>query len=60
VWNDRAFGRRPSLKILDRSEYIKAVYRWDKHHRNVLMNQQYSEADKIAELGIYARKVKVY
>jgi transposase len=56
---DRAFGRRPSLNILDRSEYITAVYRWDQPYRTILMNQEFSEEDKIEDMGIYAREVEL-
>ncbi len=55
---DRAFGRRPSLSILDRSEYITAVYRWDKPYRDILMSQEFAESDRM-DSGIYAKEIDV-
>ena len=56
---DRAFGRRPSLSFLDRNEYVTALYRWDRPYREILMEQAFSEGDRIGDLGIYAREVHV-
>ena len=56
--SDRAFGRRPSLSFLDRNEYITAVYRWDRPYRNVLMEQEFQDGDRM-ESGIYAHEVHV-
>ncbi len=56
---DMAFGRRLSLNILNRYEYINAVYRWDHPYRLILKDRQFSEIDIIDDLGIYAREVNL-
>jgi transposase len=40
---DRAFGRNPSLNLLDRGKYITAAYRWDLPYRDVLMETDFSD-----------------
>ena len=40
---DRAFGRSPSLNLLDRNIYITAAYRWDRPYRDVLMETDFSD-----------------
>ncbi|MGC8693996.1 MAG: hypothetical protein ACP5RY_07155, partial [Thermoplasmata archaeon] len=55
---DRAFGRKPSLKILDENQYITAAYRWDQPYRGVLMSTKVSEEDKIEDLYIKEVSIK--
>ena len=55
---DRAFGRRVSLKLLDKNEYITAVYRKDLPYRTIMMESEFDNDSEIEE-GIYAKEVKV-
>ncbi len=55
---DRAFGRKPSLKILDENQYITAAYRWDQPYRGVLMNTAVTEEDKVEDLYIKEVSIK--
>lgn len=56
---DRAFGRTPSLKLLDGDQYITAVYRWDLPYRDILMNTEIKEEDKVGDMYIKEVSVKV-
>ncbi len=49
---DRAFGRNPSLKLLDRNKYITAVYRWDTPYRDIIMGMKFGDGDKHGDLFI--------
>ncbi len=55
---DRAFGRKVSLKLLDKNEYITAVYRKDLPYRTIMMESEFDKDSEIEE-GIYAKEVKV-
>ena len=59
---DRAFGRNPSLNLLDNNLYITAVYRWDNPYRDVLMETDFSDGVTmddiiIKEVSIDARNI---
>jgi len=58
-FGDRAFGRRPSLRYLDKNEYVTAVYRWDQPYKNILMNSEFNDDDHLKDVDIYAREVEV-
>ncbi|MGC8563158.1 MAG: IS1634 family transposase, partial [Thermoplasmata archaeon] len=49
---DRAFGRSPSLNLLDKSLYITAAYRWDNPYRDVLMETDFSDGIVMDDLII--------
>ncbi|MGC8565114.1 MAG: IS1634 family transposase [Thermoplasmata archaeon] len=55
---DRTFGRKQSLKILDENQYITAAYRWDQPYRGVLMSTAVTEEDKIEDLYIKEVSIK--
>ncbi|MGC8699220.1 MAG: IS1634 family transposase [Candidatus Acidifodinimicrobium sp.] len=55
---DRAFGRRVSLRLLDKNEYITAVYRRDQPYRDIMMSTEFDKEMEVEE-GIYAKEVKV-
>lgn len=57
---DRAFGRYPSLKLLDRNLYITAVYRQDLPYRNILMETEFHENDKSGDLFMKSVAVNVH
>lgn len=54
---DRAFGRGPSLKLLDRNEYITAAYRWDQPYRRIMSETTFSRDDLLDDL--YMKEVHV-
>ncbi len=54
---DRAFGRTPSLNLLDRNLYIIAAYRWDRPYRDVLMETDFS--DGIVTDDLVIKEVKI-
>ncbi|MHB1440993.1 MAG: IS1634 family transposase [Cuniculiplasma sp.] len=58
-FGDRAFGRRPSLRYLDKNEYVTAVYRWDQPYKNKLMECSFTNEDYLEDVDIYAKEVKV-
>ena len=49
---DRAFGRSKSLDLLDQNRYITAAYRWDQPYRNILMNTDFTDGQKMNDLII--------
>ncbi|MGC9192428.1 MAG: IS1634 family transposase [Thermoplasmata archaeon] len=49
---DRAFGRNPSLNLLDKGLYITAAYRWDLPYRDVLMGTDFSDGIIMDDLVI--------
>ncbi|MGC8629682.1 MAG: IS1634 family transposase [Thermoplasmata archaeon] len=49
---DRAFGRNPSLNLLDKGLYITAAYRWDQPYRDVLMGTDFSDGITMDDLVI--------
>ncbi len=49
---DRAFGRNPSLKLLDRNRYITALYRWDKPYRDILIDMDFRDGTVMDDLII--------
>ncbi len=58
-FGDRAFGRRPSLRYLDKNEYVTAVYRWDQPFKDILMESSFTNEYYLEDIGIYAKEVKV-
>ncbi len=58
-FGDRAFGRRPSLRYLDKNEYVTAVYRWDQPYKNILMNSLFTDDNHLKDVDIYAKEVEV-
>ena len=58
-FGDRAFGRKPSLRYLDKNEYVTAVYRWDQPHKNILMNSLFNDDNYLKDVDIYAMEVDV-
>lgn len=49
---DRAFGRSPSLDLLDKSQYITALYRWDMPYRDILINTDFTDGAVMDELTV--------
>ena len=58
-FGDRAFGRKPSLRYLDKNEYVTAVYRWDQPYKNILMNSLFNDDNYLKDVDIYAMEVDV-
>ncbi|EQB73494.1 MAG: transposase IS4 family protein [Ferroplasma sp. Type II] len=58
-FGDRAFGRRPSLRYLDKNEYVTAVYRWDQPYKNILKECSFNDEHYLEDIEIYAREVEV-
>ena len=58
-FGDRAFGRRPSLRYLDKNEYVTAVYRWDQPFKDILMESSFTNEHYLEDTGIYAKEVEV-
>ena len=58
-FGDRAFGRRPSLRYLDKNEYVTAVYRWDQPYKDTLIECSFTNEDFLEGIEIYAKEVKV-
>ena len=58
-FGDRAFGRRPSLRYLDKNEYVTAVYRWDQPYKDKLKECSFTDEDYLKDVDIYAREVEV-
>ena len=56
---DRAFGRSPSLKLLDKNLYVTAVYRWDTPYRDILMHTEFTDSDKHGDLFIRTVDVNI-
>ncbi|MEM4067055.1 MAG: hypothetical protein QXV17_09365 [Candidatus Micrarchaeaceae archaeon] len=54
---DRAFGRDPSLKLLDRNENITPAYRWDQPYRSVMMETILNEDDLVD--GLFMKEVHI-
>ena len=54
---DRAFGRSKSLDLLDHNRYITVAYRWDQPYRDILMNTDFTDGQKMNDLIL--KKVEI-
>ena len=56
---DRAFGRSKSLDLLDQNRYITAAYRWDQPYRDILMNTDFTDGQKMNDLIIKSVEISI-